>query len=125
MKGPISVGLAYPQRIESGAPRLDFTKLAALTFEPADFSRYPGLALAYDALRAPVGSTAVLNAANEEAMAAFLAGTIGFTAIHSVNAATVEAVAPQLGTGFALADLLELDARARRQAQQLIKERAS
>jgi 1-deoxy-D-xylulose-5-phosphate reductoisomerase len=125
MKGPISVGLAYPQRIESGAPRLDFTKLAALTFEPADFSRYPGLALAYDALRAPVGSTAVLNAANEEAVAAFLAGTIGFTAIHSVNAATVEAVAPQLGTGFALADLLELDARARRQAQQLIKERAS
>ncbi|EHR71751.1 1-deoxy-D-xylulose 5-phosphate reductoisomerase [Burkholderiales bacterium JOSHI_001] len=124
MKGPISVGLAYPQRIECGAPRLDFTKLAALTFEPADFARYPGLALAYDALRAPLGSTAVLNAANEEAVSAFLAGTIAFTAIHSVNAATVEGVAPQLGPSFALADLLELDARARRHAQQLIKERA-
>jgi 1-deoxy-D-xylulose-5-phosphate reductoisomerase len=121
MRVPIAYGLAFPQRIESGAAPLDFAGLAALSFEPADARRYPGLQLAWEALRAAPGSTAVLNAANEEAVAAFLAGTIRFDQIHTVNAATVGRVGVEAGAASSLPGLLELDARARRQAQQLIQ----
>jgi 1-deoxy-D-xylulose-5-phosphate reductoisomerase len=118
MKVPIAYGLSFPERIESGAPAIDFLKLQGLSFEAPDPRRFPGLQLAYDALAAPVGTTAVLNAANEEAVAAFLAGTIGFTAIHSVNARTLERVRPQLAPEHDLDDLLELDQRARATARQ-------
>ncbi|WP_298234444.1 1-deoxy-D-xylulose-5-phosphate reductoisomerase [uncultured Azohydromonas sp.] len=121
MRVPIAVGLAHPQRIESGAELLDFTQLSALTFEPPDPERFPGLQLAFDALHGPEGSTAVLNAANEEAVAAFLDGRIGFTDIHRVNAATIERVQPQLPVQAALQDLLALDERARAQARQFVK----
>ena len=121
MRVPIAYGLSFPQRIESGASQLDFTALAALSFEPADFLRYPGLALAWQALRAAPGSTAVLNAANEEAVAAFLGGTIRFDQIHSVNAGTVEHVVPPQGAAASLDGLLGLDAQARRHARQLIQ----
>lgn len=121
MRVPIAYGLSFPQRIESGASRLDFAGLAALSFEPADEARFPGLFLAWEALRAAPGSTAVLNAANEEAVAAFLAGTIRFDQIHTVNAGTVERVNPSADSAASLPGLLELDARARRQAQQLIQ----
>lgn len=121
MRVPIAYGLSFPQRIESGASRLNFTELSALSFEPADFARYPGLALAWEALRAAPGSTAVLNAANEEAVAAFLAGTIRFDQIHSVNAGTIEAVLPESGQTESLPGLLELDDRARREARRLVQ----
>jgi 1-deoxy-D-xylulose-5-phosphate reductoisomerase len=121
MKVPISVGLAHPQRIESGAPRLDFSALSGLSFEAPDARRFPGLGLAYDALSGPEGSTAVLNAANEEAVAAFLAGTIAFTAIHSVNAHTVDAVVPGLPAEASLSDLVALDDRARAHARTRVK----
>jgi hypothetical protein len=58
MRVPIAYGLGYPDRIASGAEALDWGTLAALTFEPADLRLYPGLGLAWDALRAPPGSTA-------------------------------------------------------------------
>ncbi|WP_298827747.1 1-deoxy-D-xylulose-5-phosphate reductoisomerase [uncultured Piscinibacter sp.] len=122
MRVPIAYGLSFPQRIESGASPLDFASLAALSFEPADLVRYPGLGLAWEALRAAPGSTAVLNAANEEAVAAFLSGTIRFDQIHTVNAGTVENVIPEPNSATSLAGLLELDERARRLAQQLIKD---
>jgi 1-deoxy-D-xylulose-5-phosphate reductoisomerase len=122
MKVPIAYGLSFPERIESGAPRLDFRALKALTFEAPDAARFPGLFLAWDALRAPAGTTAVLNAANEEAVAAFLAGTIAFTAIHTVNASTLERLPPALGHHPRLEDLLELDHRARSTARQVMKE---
>jgi 1-deoxy-D-xylulose-5-phosphate reductoisomerase len=125
MKGPIAYGLAFPERIESGAAQLDFASLKALTFEEADRTRFPGLFLAYDALQGPEGSSAVLNAANEEAVAAFLDGTILFTAIHTVNARTVDALAGRIGRIGALEDLMDLDRRARRQARALIEEMAS
>jgi 1-deoxy-D-xylulose-5-phosphate reductoisomerase len=118
MKVPIAYGLSFPERIESGAPPIDFLKLQGLSFEAPDPRRFPGLQLAYDALAAPTGTTAVLNAANEEAVAAFLAGTIAFTSIHRVNARTMDAVSPQLGAGHGLDDLLELDLRARAAARQ-------
>jgi 1-deoxy-D-xylulose-5-phosphate reductoisomerase len=95
--------------------------LSGLSFEAPDARRFPGLGLAYDALRGPEGSTAVLNAANEEAVAAFLAGTIAFTSIHSVNAHTVEAVLPQLPAQASLDDLVALDERAREHARGRVK----
>jgi 1-deoxy-D-xylulose-5-phosphate reductoisomerase len=125
MKVPITYGLAFPERIESGAPRLDFMTLQALSFEHADPLRFPGLQLAWEALAAPAGSTAVLNAANEVAVAGFLDGTIGFTAIHTVNARTIEFLAPRLGAVTSLEDLLELDRRAREHAQAVMRELAA
>ncbi len=123
MRGPIAYGLAFPERIDSGAARLNFTQLKALTFEEPDVKRCPGLFLAWDALRAPMGTTAILNAANEEAVAAFLAGHISFTAIHSTNALTLEKLQPALGPQPRLEDLLELDQRARNVARQVMQTR--
>ncbi len=121
MRVPITYGLSYPERIESGAPRLDFLQLSALSFEPVDPLRFPGLQLAWEALRAPAGSTAVLNAANEEAVAAFLDRRIRFTDIHRVNAGTIEALAPGLGPVAGIGDLLALDERARAHARDAIQ----
>ena len=122
MKVPIAYGLAFPERIESGAPRLDFNTLQSLSFNEPDPARFPGLYLAWDALRAPAGTTAVLNAANEVAVAAFLEGTIRFTAIHSINARTLDRLPPDLGASHTLDDLLDLDRRARLTAQAVMKE---
>ena len=118
MRVPIAYGLSWPERIESGADRLDFSALAGLTFEAPDRERYPGLFLAWDALRAPEGTCAVLNAANEVAVAAFLHGRIRFDRIHAVNDATLGAVA--LSKPATLGDLLALDASARREAESLV-----
>ena len=112
MRGPITYGLAWPERIESGAERLDFSKMAGMSFEEADFQRFPGLKLAWEALAAPAGTTGVLNAANEVAVAAFLAGRIRFDQIHQVNLATLAAYSPVRPAS--LNDLLVLDDDARR-----------
>ncbi len=125
MKVPIAYGLSFPDRIESGAERLDFLKLQALSFEPPDPARFPGLQLAYDALAAPSGSTAVLNAANEEAVAAFLGGRIRFPDIHRVNADTVDSFVSRLGPARVLDDLLDIDTRARAHARQRVQDIAS
>jgi len=121
MRVPIAVGLAFPERIESGASRLDLGTLAGLSFEAVDGERFPGLQLAWDALRAPEGSTAVLNAANEEAVSAFLAQRIAFDAIHRVVAGTIDAVHPALPADAGVDELLALDSEARSHAQQLVK----
>ncbi|MFZ2650080.1 MAG: 1-deoxy-D-xylulose-5-phosphate reductoisomerase [Burkholderiaceae bacterium] len=116
MRVPIAYGLAFPERITSGASQLDFSTLGTLGFEAPDHARYPSLQLAWDTLRAAPGSTAVLNAANEEAVAAFLAGRIRFDQIHAVNAQTLERVQCDPASAGSVDALLELDARARRQA---------
>jgi len=121
MRVPIAYGLSFPERIESGASQLDFTTLSALTFEAPDFKRYPGLALAWETLRGPEGSTTVLNAANETAVAAFLAGTIRFDQIHSVIAHALEGVDVRSSGSDSLEALLDIDQRARRQALQFVK----
>lgn len=122
MRVPIAYGLAWPERIASGAEALDFSRLADMSFESFDAhshrERFPGLQLAWDALRAPAGTTAVLNAANEEGVAAFLERRIRFDQIHHVNLATLERVAPSKPQ--ALADLLALDAGSRQAARQAI-----
>jgi 1-deoxy-D-xylulose-5-phosphate reductoisomerase len=124
MRVPIAYGLSFPERIESGASQLDFTALSQLSFEPPDFVRTPGLQLAWDTLRAAPGSTTVLNAANEEAVAAFLAGTIRFDQIHSVIALMLESVAIAPGEAATLDALMALDARTRRQAMQRVRQLA-
>ncbi len=122
MRVPIAYGLSFPERIESGAAALDFTALSGLGFEAPDAARYPGLPLAWAALRSRPGSTAVLNAANEVAVEAFLAGTIRFDQIHRVNARAMEVVEPPAGAVASLEGLLELDARTRADAQQFVQE---
>ena len=117
MRVPIAYGLAWPDRINSGAKALDFRSLANMTFEVPDDARFPGLPLAWEVLKAPVGSTAVLNAANEVAVAAFLGGRIRFDHIHQVNHATLETVA--VSGVHDIEGLLALDAQARRAATQL------
>ncbi|HKW82977.1 MAG TPA: 1-deoxy-D-xylulose-5-phosphate reductoisomerase [Burkholderiaceae bacterium] len=121
MRVPIAYGLSFPLRIESGASQLDFGSLAGLTFATPDLARYPGLALAWDTLRGPDGSTTVLNAANETAVAAFLGGTIRFDQIHSVNAHALEHVDPSAGACNSVEALLELDRRARESAATFVK----
>ena len=111
MRVPIACGLAWPERVDSGAAALDFTQLAALTFEEADARRFPGLHLSWQALAAAPGTTAVLNAANEVAVAAFLEGRIRFDQIHALNLRALEAVEPE-HPGDVQA-LLALDARTR------------
>jgi 1-deoxy-D-xylulose-5-phosphate reductoisomerase len=119
MRGPIAYGMSWPHRVASGAAALDFSAMAAMTFESMDSTghkeRFPGLALAWDVLKAPAGTTAVLNAANEVAVAAFLDRRIRFDQIHHLNIETLGAVQPQAPQS--LGDLLDLDQESRRAAQ--------
>ncbi len=123
MRVPIACGLAWPERIESGAARLDFAALAGLTFEEADAVRFPGLHLSWQALRSAPGTTAVLNAANEVAVEAFLGRRIRFDQIHRLNLATLEAVLPSKPDS--LEALIVLDAQARSAARQVAERLAS
>ena len=122
MRVPIAYGLAWPDRVASGAPALDFATLADMSFESFDSrghrARFPGLQLAWDCLAAPPGTPAVRNAANEMAVAAFLDRRIRFDQIHQVNAETLATVVPS--NPGSLADLLALDAQSRSAAAQAI-----
>ena len=123
MRGPIAYGLSWPNRIENGASPIDFKTLSAMTFEAIDSNnhpeRFPGLALAWDVLRAPAGTTAVLNAANEVAVQAFLDERIRFDQIHAVNQSTLSAITPSKPTR--LEDLLAIDAQSREAALAQVK----
>jgi len=114
MRVPIAYGLSWPERTTSGAAALDFANLGALTFEKPDDQRFPGLRLAWESLAGPTGTTAVLNAANEVAVAAFLEHRLRFDQIHAVNHATLAALSPSKPGG--LGDLLAIDAEARAHA---------
>jgi 1-deoxy-D-xylulose-5-phosphate reductoisomerase len=122
MRVPIAYGLSWPERMNSGAQALDFHALSAMTFEALDdhdhAERFPGLRLAWEALAAPSGTTAVLNAANEIAVAAFLERRIRFDQIHALNLATLNAFLP--AAPRSLEDLLAIDAQARAAAQDII-----
>lgn len=119
MRVPIAYGLSWPDRIESGASSVDFLKIAPLTFENPDPLRFPGLPLAWQALEAAPGTTAVLNAANEVAVAAFLEHRIRFDQIHSVNLATLEQLTPS--QVVCIEDLLAIDVEARSVAERLVQ----
>jgi 1-deoxy-D-xylulose-5-phosphate reductoisomerase len=118
MRVPIAYGLSYPERFESGAKPLDWRNLAAMTFESPDPNRFPGLGLAWQAMKASHGTTAVLNAANEIGVEAFLNREIRFDQIHVVNSETLTKVLPSKPYG--IDDLLALDAESRSAAKQFV-----
>ena len=120
MRVPIAYGLAWPGRIASGAQPLDFRALANMTFEAPDHGRFPGLQLAWDVLGAATGTTAVLNAANEVAVAAFLDKRIRFDEIHAVNRDTLECI--RVSGVHGIDDLLALDLEARSGAAAIVAE---
>jgi 1-deoxy-D-xylulose-5-phosphate reductoisomerase len=118
---PIQYALTFPSRKPLAIPRLDLASLGSLTFERPDVNRFPCLRMAYEALEAGGSAGAVLNAANEVAVAAFLGGTLSFTGIAEVIARTVdhmEYVAhPSLDT------IVAIDAESRRVAADIITHR--
>jgi 1-deoxy-D-xylulose-5-phosphate reductoisomerase len=93
MRVPIAYALSYPARAPLTARPLDLVRLQSLTFEAPDETRFPALRVVRAAARAGSGATAALNAANEEAVEAFLKGRLGFAGIAAVTEAAVEAVA--------------------------------
>lgn len=121
MRGPIAYGLAWPQRVASGSAALDFSTMASLTFESihseAHQARFPGLKLAWETLTGQAGSTVVLNAANEIAVAAFLDRRIRFDQIHVVNTCTLNQM--NFVSPGDLSSLMALDAEARSLAEQI------
>ena len=120
MRTPIAYCLGLPERIASGVPPLDFAALSALTFETPDYHRFPCLELAYQAMQAGGGVPCVLNAANEIAVAAFLAGRIRFTDIaHTVQHCLEQDFS---GSHHSLEGLLDLDAAARRAAEAFVQQ---
>jgi 1-deoxy-D-xylulose-5-phosphate reductoisomerase len=116
MRLPIEYALLYPERVDAGLPRLDLTKLGALTFEEPDETRFPCLTLARRA--AEVGGTlpAVLNAANEAAVALFLDGQARFADIPRLIERTMDAHTPRMTPS--LGQIMDADAWARRHVKE-------
>ncbi|MFY8272638.1 1-deoxy-D-xylulose-5-phosphate reductoisomerase [Pseudoalteromonas sp. SSDWG2] len=122
MRTPIAHALAYPQRINAGVEPLNFAAMKDFSFYAPDFERYPNLKLAIDACELGQSATTVVNAANEQAVAAFLAGQISFNDIYAVNAQTLSDMT--LNYSDDLEGILACDADARSHAQQIIHARA-
>ena len=121
MRTPIAHSLAWPDRIDAGVDVLDMLKTARLDFEPPDLQRFPCLRLAQEAWRAGGTASAVLNAANEVAVHAFLEGQINFTSIPEVIESTLAEVTLREADSFEA--ILEEDALARACANEMIAER--
>jgi len=119
MRTPIAYGLSWPERIDAGVAPLDLFKVATLNFQAPDFERFPCLALAYQALREAGTAPAMLNAANEIAVAAFLERQIPFLYIPRVIEAVLDALPVYPVT--TLDDVTLADAEARRMAQEQIR----
>jgi len=118
MKAPIAYALSYPERIATGVKPLDLTALSGLTFFKPDSDRFPALRLAYRALAAGESMPAVMNAANELAVEAFLQGRIGFTAIPELIERVMDAHAACRLTS--IADVLEIDLWSRTITRELL-----
>ena len=126
MRTPIAYSLAWPERMAAPTKRLDLAELGTLTFEAPDMDRFPALRLAREVLAAGGSAGTVLNAANEVAVEAFLAGQIGFLAIADLVEATL-AANPGLTTSQPgnVDDVLAIDAEARASARSLLARFAS
>jgi len=118
MRTPIAHSLAWPERIDAGVDALDMFKVGRLDFEAPDVQRFPCLRLAQEVLRAGGTAPAILNAANEVAVQAFLDERIAFTAIPEIIESTLEQV--NLRAADSLGIILEDDARARVCANELV-----
>ncbi len=123
MKFPIVYALSYPDRLPNAFGRLDVVALSRLDFAPVEPRRYPALGLAREALRAGGGMPAVLNAANEVAVAAFLEGKISFPDIVCVVSEAMNTVGPTLAPQ-SLEEAEEIDGRARQAASAILRRRA-
>ena len=122
MKAPIAYALTYPERVASGVKPLDLTVLSGLTFFNPDHLRFPALQLAYRAMADGDSMPAVLNAANEVAVEAFLTGKIGFTAIPAAIERTMDVhQSHSLGT---IEEVLSVDRWAREKTRELLGLRA-
>lgn len=121
MRLPIQYALTYPDRVASDFPRLDFSRLGALTFEPPDTETFRGLEIAAEAGRTGGTAPCVMNAANEIAVEAFLDGFIGFLDIYHIIEKTLAARPVRRAATFEV--LQEEDAWARQYARQLIAAR--
>ena len=118
MKLPIQYALTYPNRLKTDYPRFNFMDYPELTFEKVDFTTFPNLQLAYDALNAGGTLACTLNAANEIAVEAFLTDKIAFAQIASINAKTMEGVLNILQP--TLEDYIAVDQEARKIALELV-----
>ena len=118
MRTPIAHALGYPERIESGVTSLDIFKIARLDFESPDLVRFPCLALAYQALAVGGSMPAILNAANEIAVASFLDGLMPFTAIPSMIEQVMQTISHKEISS--LEDVLEADNLARETARECL-----
>lgn len=114
MRTPIAYGLAWPQRIDAGVAALDLAALGRLDFLPADPVRFPGLALGRQAAEARGPAPIIFNAANEVAVAAFLEGRLGFTAIPAIIDRVLQRL--EAAVPASLDEVLDIDQRARREA---------
>jgi 1-deoxy-D-xylulose-5-phosphate reductoisomerase len=119
MRTPIAHALAYPDRIVSGVEPIDLAKISQLAFERPDFQRFPCLKLAYDALEAGGTAPAILNAANEIAVQAFLDGRIGFRKIDQIIARVMDCL-PHVEVSD-IGALMEQDRAARVLASSIIE----
>jgi 1-deoxy-D-xylulose-5-phosphate reductoisomerase len=118
MKAPIAYALTFPERIPTGVKPLDLTELSGLTFFQPDLDRFPCLRLAYRALEDGESMPAVLNAANEVAVEAFLGGKIGFTDIPRIIERAMDSHPPRkLGT---IEEVLLVDRWARERAREMV-----
>jgi 1-deoxy-D-xylulose-5-phosphate reductoisomerase len=118
MRTPIAHALAFPERIESGVAQLDLTSIGTLQFEKPDYARFPCLALAFEALEAGGTAPALLNAANEVAVQAFLDARIGFRDIDRVIARVMHE--NEHGAAGSIEAVIAQDALARSAAQQIV-----
>ena len=119
MRGPISYALFHPERMPGGFPPFDLSKVGRLEFQPPDLERFPCLRLGYEAGRAAGTMPAVMNAANEVAVNAFLEEKIPFQSIARVIEEVMSRHAP--ADVSSLEAVLEADAQARRQAEEILK----
>ena len=122
MRTPIAHAMAYPERIRSGVKPLNLFEVAHLDFVEPDFEKFPCLGLAFDALREKDTAPALLNAANEETVAAFLDEKIRFTDIAAINAEVLNSIAAE--TSESIEHLMDIDLQARSLAEQLIAKRS-
>ena len=113
MRVPIQYALSFPERWPAPHPRLDWAQIACLDFEPPDLDRFPCLRLAFDALATGGAAPAVLNAANEAAVALFLDEQIGFTDIPRLVEAALERADAAVPMGLDALEAIDREARAR------------
>jgi 1-deoxy-D-xylulose-5-phosphate reductoisomerase len=118
MRTPLAVALAWPGRMATTAPRLDLARMADLTFETLDQTRFPAFKLARAALQAGGAAPTILNAANEIAVAAFLGGGLGFLGIAECVAGVLEGYSPSAPAS--IEDVVAVDALARVRAREWI-----